>query len=67
MLMMDDSQVYSWYHVFPKNAQLNSRADYSTSILPAIFFEEYAQVWGSKAIPAGKYLYSLCSPWQIRK
>jgi hypothetical protein len=48
MLMMDDSQVYSWYHVFPKNAQLNSRADYSTSILPAIFFEEYAQVWGSK-------------------
>src|SRR6218665_126567 len=47
-LMMDDSQVYSWYHFFPKGAMINSSVDYSTSILPAIFFDEYAQVFGSK-------------------
>jgi hypothetical protein len=48
MLMMDDSQVYSWYHFFPKGAMINSSVDYSTSIMPAIFFDEYAQVFGSK-------------------
>jgi hypothetical protein len=48
MLMMDDTQVYSWYHLFPKGAMINSSVDYSTAIMPAIFFDEYAQVFGSK-------------------
>lgn len=50
MLMMDDTQVYSWYHLFPKGAMINSSVDYSTSIMPAIFFDEYAQVFGSKPL-----------------
>lgn len=48
ILIMDDSQVYSWYHFFPKGAMINSSIDYSTAIFPAIFFDEYAQVFGSK-------------------
>jgi hypothetical protein len=48
MLMMDDTQVYSWYHFFPKGAMINSSVDYSTAIMPAIFFDEYAQIYGSK-------------------
>lgn len=48
VLIMDDSQVYSWYHFFPKGALINTSIDYSSYILPAIFFDEYAQVFGSK-------------------
>jgi hypothetical protein len=47
-LAMDDSQVYSWYHFFPQIASLGSNTDVSLSYLPAVFFEEYAEVFGSK-------------------
>ena len=45
---MDDTQVYSWYHLFPQGAMINTQVDYSTAILPALFFDEYAQVFGSR-------------------
>lgn len=46
--LMMETQVFSWYQFFPKGALINTRFDYSTSILPAVFFDEFAQVFGSK-------------------
>ncbi len=47
-LMFDDSQVYSWYHFFPRNAMIGGAAEYSLQYLGALYFEEYAQIFGSK-------------------
>lgn len=47
-LMMDDSQVYSWYHFLPKNNLIGDAKNFSLSYLGALYFEEYAQVFGSK-------------------
>ncbi len=47
-LSFDDSQVYSWYHFFPRNAMIGNNQDYSLSYLGALYFPEYADVWGSK-------------------
>ena len=46
-LVMNDSQVYSWYHLFPQVA-ITGGEDFSMSYLPAIFFEEYAEAFGSR-------------------
>jgi len=47
-LAYDDSQVYSWYHFFPRNAMIGSAGQYSLSYLGALYFPEYADIWGSK-------------------
>lgn len=47
-LVMNDSQVYSWYHFIPKNGILGTDDSTSTMLLPAVFLKEYADVWGSK-------------------
>lgn len=47
-LSFDDTQVYSWYHFFPQNNFLGDSKTYSLTYLGALFFEEYAQLWGSK-------------------
>lgn len=44
----DDSQVYSWYHVYPKTAMIGNAEDYSLSYLGALYFPEYADIYGSK-------------------
>lgn len=43
-----DTTAYSWYHFFPKNALIGDAENYSLSYLPALFFEEYAQAFGSR-------------------
>lgn len=48
-LFMDDSEVYSWYSFFPKNNLMGDAQNYSMAYLGALFFEEYAQVFGTKA------------------
>ena len=47
-LSMNDTEVYSWYHLFPKFAMVGTELDFSMSYLPAVFFEEYAQAFGSR-------------------
>lgn len=47
-LAFDDSQVYSWYHFFPLNHFFGDANSFSLAYLGALFFEEYAQIWGSK-------------------
>lgn len=47
-LSMNDDQVYSWYHFFPKGALTATAQEYSLSYLPALYFPEYAEVFGSK-------------------
>ncbi|MBC7948984.1 MAG: M15 family metallopeptidase [Chitinophagaceae bacterium] len=47
-LMFDDSEVYSWYHFYPRNVFIGDDNSYSLSYLGAIYFEEYAKLWGSK-------------------
>ena len=47
-LSFDDTQVYSWYHFFPQNNFFGDANSYSLSYLGALFFEEYAQLYGSK-------------------
>lgn len=43
-----DTTAYSWYHFFPKGALIGDAQNYSLSYLPALYFEEYAQVFGSR-------------------
>jgi hypothetical protein len=46
-LSMDDTEAYTWYHLTPY-ANLFGTDQFSLSYLPAIFFEEYAEIWGSR-------------------
>jgi len=47
-LSYDDAAVISWYHLMPQANFIGSSTTYSLAYLPAIFFEEYADIWGSK-------------------
>lgn len=47
-LQYDDQGVYSWYHFFPRNALIGDAQNYALSYIGALFFEEYAEVWGSR-------------------
>ncbi|HWI92438.1 MAG TPA: M15 family metallopeptidase, partial [Flavisolibacter sp.] len=47
-LRKNDTEVYSWYSFFPKNNLINSAKDFSLAYLGALYFEEYAQVFGSR-------------------
>lgn len=47
-LNFNDSEVVSWYHLTPRQAFLGDSQNFSLSYLPAIFLQEYADIWGSK-------------------
>lgn len=47
-LMFDDTDVYSWYHFTPKGSFFGNAEQFSLAYIPAVFFEEYAAIWGSK-------------------
>lgn len=49
-LAFDDSEVYSWYHFVPQASFIGNSSRFSTSFIPAIYFEEYAAVWGAKSL-----------------
>lgn len=49
-LVFDDSDVYSWYHFTPKGSFFGNAQQYSLAYIPAIFFDEYAEIWGSKPL-----------------
>lgn len=47
-LYFDDKNVYSWYHLQPRYNSMGGDNFYSYTYLPALFFEEYADIWGSR-------------------
>lgn len=49
-LSYDDQNAISWYHLNPQNNFLGNNSTYSLAYLPAIFFEEYAEIWGSRPL-----------------
>lgn len=49
-LIMDDSEAYSWYRLIPKGNFFGDSESISLAYFPAIYFEEYAKIWGSKPL-----------------
>lgn len=49
-LEYNNDEVYSWYKLVPQGVFLGSGTQFSVAYLPAIFFEEYAQIYGSKPL-----------------
>lgn len=49
-LYFDDSEVYSWYHFTPQNVFMGNSQSYSMTFTPALYFKEYAEIWGSKPL-----------------
>lgn len=47
-LSFDDNEAYSWYHLQPQAVFQGNSNHFSLAYLPAVFFEEYAEIWGSK-------------------
>lgn len=47
-LSYNDQDAISWYHLTPQANFIGSASTYSLAYLPAIFFKEYAEVWGSR-------------------
>jgi len=48
-LSWDDKEVYSWYSFTQQNTN-PSGGGLSTAYIPAIYFEEYAKIWGSRPL-----------------
>lgn len=49
-LSFDESCIYSWYHFVPQANIQGSAQRFSTHFIPAIYFPEYAEIWGSKSL-----------------
>lgn len=49
-LTFDDSEAYSWYRLTPQGAFLGNGSQFALAYIPAIFFPEYAEIWGSKPL-----------------
>lgn len=49
-LSFNDSDIYSWYRLTPQNSFTGNSQIYSTAYLPALYFPEYAEIWGSRAM-----------------
>lgn len=47
-LYLDDAEVYTWYHLQPQAVFQGGSNQFSLAYLPAVFLEEYAEIWGSK-------------------
>lgn len=50
ILSSDDTQAYSWYRFSPQQSFIGGLANYSTAYIPAVYFPEYADIWGSRAL-----------------
>lgn len=46
-LYFDDGSVYSWYHLKPEATYIGDQK-FTWAYLPALYFQEYADIWGSK-------------------
>lgn len=49
-LYYGDGNAISWYHFTPQNSFFGGVSEYALSFIPAIYFEEYAEIWGSKVM-----------------
>lgn len=49
-LKFDDSEVYSWYRLSPRGNFFGDRSGISLLEFPAIFFPEFAEIWGSRPL-----------------
>lgn len=49
-LVFDDSEAYSWYNFRPQNVYAAGGNVLPAAYSPAIFFEEYAKIWGSRPL-----------------
>lgn len=49
-LVFADADVASWYHIVPQANFTGSQDAFSLSYLPAVFFPEYADIWGSRPL-----------------
>lgn len=49
-LRFDDSEVYSWYRLTPRGNFFGDSKGISLLQFPAIFFERYAEIWGSRPL-----------------
>lgn len=47
-LSWSDESVFSWYRIIPRGNFFGDDESLSLTYFPAIFFEEYAKIWGSK-------------------
>lgn len=47
-LNFNDDEVYSWYHLVPEALFAGNASSFSLSYLPAVFLQEYADIWGSR-------------------
>lgn len=46
----NSNEVYSWYKLTPQGAFLGNGTQFALAYLPAIYFAEYAQIWGSRPL-----------------
>lgn len=49
-LSFDDREVYSWYSFRPQNVYMGGGSVLPAAYTPAIYFEEYAKIWGSRPL-----------------
>lgn len=49
-LEYDGDNTFSWYHFTPQNVFFGDSSTYSLVLTPAIYFKEYAEIWGSKPL-----------------
>lgn len=49
-LTFSDSPCYSWYKIEPKGNFLGNGTQFTLAYLPAIFFPEFAEIFGNKAL-----------------
>ena len=49
-MRFDDSEVYSWYRLTPRGNFFGDSKGISLLQFPAIFFERYAEIWGSRPL-----------------
>lgn len=47
-LSYSDNEAYTWYHLTPQCNFIGGASTYSLAYLPAVFFGEYAEIWGSR-------------------
>lgn len=47
-LSYDDRSAITWYQLMPQANFIGNSSTYSLAYLPAVFFEEYADIWGSR-------------------
>lgn len=49
-LSFDDSKIYSWYNFTPQSSMIANASEFFTIFIPAVYFEEYAKIWGAKSL-----------------